>query len=89
MPVIFLIGLNVTLQIIKRMETDTYPYTKKRSEFGHQTMFEPSDTMFISYLPDLAHDKGRNFSSSEVHVARNPNFRTFSNIPKMSENIVP
>ena len=44
--------------------------------------------MFIGHLPDPLTDKERGFSSKDVHVKRDPNFKTFSNIPQMSENMV-
>lgn len=71
------------------MDTDSYPYVKLREEFGKPVNFQPTPTtMFIGHLPDPLTDKERGFSSEEVHVKRDPNFKTFSNIPQMSENIV-
>lgn len=70
------------------METDTFSYSKKRGDLGKPLVFQEPEIMQVAFLPDLAHDKSRGFNSSEVHMKRDPNFRTFSNIPKMSENMV-
>lgn len=71
------------------MDTDTYPYVKLRKQFGHQYKKSKSIKMsFIGHLPNPIEDKERGFNSEEVYVRRDPNFKTFSNIPQMSENIV-
>jgi hypothetical protein len=71
------------------MDTDSYPYVKLREEFGKPVNFKNlKETLNTGYLPNHLGDKERGFSSDEVHVKRNPNFKTFSNIPQMSENTV-
>ena len=68
--------------------SDIYTYIKRRNEIGKPPNFADSkQVMPISLLPDTEADlqvDGQTF----VHVKRNPNQRTLSNFPLLSESIV-
>lgn len=70
------------------MDPESRSYFKKRREFGNPVNFKESKIVYVGQLPQIQMDKERGFSSEEIHLRRDPNFKTFSNIPKMSENTV-
>ena len=70
------------------MDTESRPYTKLLEEFGKPVNFESKKPAFIAHLPNHFSDIDRGFALEEIHVRRDPNFKTFSNIPQMSKNTV-